>query len=255
MIASERQKNILKILSKEGIVQIVDLASKLNISVSSIRRDLIELENQGKLNRVHGGAIKNENYNIYNDFIEEEVIDRINKNSNKKDQLCKKISEYINDYECIFIDGGSTLLSLPKYIANKDIRIVTNNELFLNNPLISAKVHLLGGDFNQQYRMTVGSTTIKQVSIFNFDACFITCSGVSFRDDKSFSADLETTLIKKQVISQSRNSYLVFDNSKISSYGFCEIDKLSNFDRIITNPIREKENLPDNIDFAEKNNK
>lgn len=250
MIASERQKIILSIVAKDGIVQIADLAVKLKSSESSIRRDLIELENQGKLNRVHGGAIRNENYNIYNDFIEDEVINRINKNANKKDELCKKISEYITDYQCIFIDGGSTLLNLPKYIGHKDIRIVTNNELLLNNSSMKAKIHLLGGDFNQQYRMTVGSTAINQVSIFNFDACFITCSGVSFRDNKSFSADLETTLIKKQVISQSKNSYLIFDNSKIGDYGFCDIDKLSNFDKLITNYTEEVYDLPDNIEFA-----
>ena len=56
MIASERYETILNLIKEQGIVKVKDLAKLMQVTETTIRRDCEELEQQGRLIRVHGGA-------------------------------------------------------------------------------------------------------------------------------------------------------------------------------------------------------
>lgn len=78
----------------------------MNASESTIRRDLQELENSGFLERVHGGAKKEQLLNF-----EQNMSENHSKRS-RKQQIAKSAAETINDEDVIYLDAGSTTLEM-----------------------------------------------------------------------------------------------------------------------------------------------
>ena len=248
MLQNDRYDFILNLLKQNKSIQVKEIASLLNISESTIRRDLINLEKEGKLNRVHGGAILGEGMTIYNQSKEIKISDRTLVNIDIKLKIAQEVSKNIQDGQCIFIDGGSSLAPLADLLAHRDINIVTNSILFLQRLENSfANVYCLVGDYLYKYQMTMGPIATAQLSTFNFDAAYISCAGVSFENNMGYTAEIGTNVIKQQAKRQALHSYLIIDDSKIEMIGFCTIDKLDAFDKIYCNKIDDIENAPENM--------
>ncbi len=115
MLTEERRQKILDLLEQQKIVKSQDLVNLLNASESTIRRDLQELENGGFLERVHGGAKKEQLLNF-----EQNMSEKSLKNIHEKQQIAKLAAETINDEDVIYLDAGSTTLEMiPFYKENK----------------------------------------------------------------------------------------------------------------------------------------
>lgn len=248
MLRSERLQYILQVLNLHGVVHVKQIAKELKTSESTIRRDLIDLEKDGRLKRVHGGATIGEGISIYSEASEIRITERTNVNMEMKLKISQRIASQIKDHQCIFIDGGSSLAPLADLLQNRDLNIVTNSELFLQRlNQAKAKVHFLGGTYLDKYRMTMGPVALEQLSRFNFDASYISCSGVSFENEMSYTAELDTTVIKQQAMKQSIKSYLVLDDSKIEVVGFCSIAPLSDYTGVICNQVDDVQTSLENI--------
>lgn len=102
MLTEERRQKILDLLEQQKIVKSQDLVNLLNASESTIRRDLQELENSGFLERVHGGAKKEQLLNF-----EQNMSEKSLKNVHEKQQIAKSAAETINDEDVIYLDAGS----------------------------------------------------------------------------------------------------------------------------------------------------
>lgn len=98
-----------------------ELIDRTGCSASTIRRDLSKLQQLGKLQRVHGGAMLKENR-----MVEANLTEKLATNLDEKKMIAKIAANQINDNECLFIDAGSSTLELIKYIQAKDIIVVTN---------------------------------------------------------------------------------------------------------------------------------
>lgn len=248
MIPSERMQFILQELREHKIIHVKTIAAKLNTSESTIRRDFINLEKEGKLNRVHGGATLGDGRSIYNSSKEIYVSDRTMVNTEAKEAIAMAIAQKIEDHQCVFIDGGSSLAPLAELLAQRDLSIVSNNVLFIEKLYkAKAEVYFLGGQYLDKYQMTMGPLAMEQLSYFNFDAAFISCSGVSFEKEQAYTAELSTNILKQQVMRQSLHSYLVVDDSKIEMIGFCSIAPLHEFKGIFCNQVDDVETSLENM--------
>lgn len=248
MLQMERNTYILSELATHGVVTVKQVAHDLGISESTIRRDLIDLELAGQLKRVHGGAVLGDGQRIYTDTQEIKIMERFGMNKEVKIAICKKVAAMIEDHQSVFIDGGSSLAYLADELANRNVKIVTNNELFIKRLNgAKAEVFYLGGNYLDKYRMTMGPTTLKYLSRFNFDASFISCTGISFDNNMSYTAELATTEVKQQAIKQSLHSYLVLDESKIEMIGFCNVMALSDFTGVLCNQVEDIETSLENM--------
>ena len=65
MLSAERKLYILKKLESEQTIQVKQIAKELHVSKSSIRRDLLELDDENKVDRIYGGAVKKEREDVY----------------------------------------------------------------------------------------------------------------------------------------------------------------------------------------------
>lgn len=249
MLQSKRFEIILNKLKKKGEVQVTTLSKELNISESTIRRDLLDLHLQGKLVRVHGGATLGDVKQIFSDSYELQMEERMMLQPEEKKKVAKQAEKFIQDGQCVFIDGGTSTVNIIDELQYRDVKIVTNSELIikrLNNPV--AQITLLGGDYLEKYKMTVGPLALNGIQQFNFDACFLSCAGIDFDDNMSYTAELHTLEIKKQAMKQSLHHYLLVDHSKVGVKGFCNFEKLDQFDGILIDETNElRDNTLDNL--------
>ena len=118
MIASERYETILNLIQEHGIVKVKDLAKLMQVTETTIRRDCEELEHQGKLIRVHGGAKGINQNKIVSNRDEKNVRDRT-EFSESKELVCKKAASFVKEGDCIFLDGITTVVPMVKYLKDK----------------------------------------------------------------------------------------------------------------------------------------
>ena len=113
MNASERQNQIVDLLSQNGVMKIMDIADHFNVSRETIRRDLITLEDDNRIKKWFGGVISvNENQ----DFNIQSLEQKIELNTDVKMEICKKALEFIPPQSDIRVQASLTVRSHPKYV-------------------------------------------------------------------------------------------------------------------------------------------
>ena len=225
MINQERKDYILKELAEKGSVSAAQLMKKLNVSESTIRRDLIELSNRGMINKVHGGATLKKTQYL---SLEANVSEKETENTQEK----KKISEYcasqIQDDDFVYLDAGTTTLFLIDYIKDDcKATFVTNGVSHAIKLLRRGfKVYVLGGELKKSTEAIVGLMASRSIHDFNFTKAFIGTNGVS--ESRGFTTpDTEEAYVKAAAIENSFVSYVIADSSKfgkIYSVRFATLD-------------------------------
>ncbi len=234
MLASKRWFYILQKLEEADSVTMKQICQDLNVSESTVRRDLEELEQQNKLKRVHGGAIRVSMNNILNDSTELTMIEKIELNSDCKRSLAKCCASLVQDGDCIFVDGGTTFHAIVSYLEGKRIKVVTHSDLVRTKPTSTLELFVIGGRYLQNYQMNVGPLALETLSKFSFDKVFIGCAGIDEEMNRVFTAEMDSAQIKQLAMSKSNVSYLVVDKSKINTTGFYNFAITDDFTKVIS---------------------
>lgn len=228
----DREYAILEIISKERKVFVHDLAKRLYASQPSIRRDLISLENQNLIKRIHGGAILEEN------SLSEQKISfavREYEQASEKIEMAKKAAALIEDGDVIFMDSSSSVYNMLPYITNKKNITVITNGLKLVNALSNSNVNCIctGGTLVPSCLALVGDDAARTVSYYHADKVFFSCRGVS-SDGELSDISSEENRIRSVMIERSDRSYLLCVKEKFGrSYTHKLCDK-SDISGIIT---------------------
>ncbi|MBO7710396.1 MAG: DeoR/GlpR transcriptional regulator [Lachnospiraceae bacterium] len=249
MIQGQRFQKIEEMVNERGIVNTREMAEILGVTETTIRRDYEELEKLGKIVRVHGGArsLKKRHIVTMGDELE---IEKRTAHAREKDAVCKKAASFVEDGACVFLDGGSSIVPMVKYLKNRRVKIVTNS-LLAANAFHSgeAEVFVIGGSYIPKYGMSIGPLSIEALSKFNFDYAFISCIGVDLDRKLIYTAEIETMAIKDAVMKLSSTNILLLDSSKLYLKAFCSLVPLTSFDiAICNNDISiNPEDLPGNF--------
>ena len=112
MLAEERQRVILRVLEEKRAATVAVLCQETGASEATIRRDLNELDRQGKLNKVHGGAVL-----PVSEFESQEpdVLTKSTLHTEQKDRIARYAAAQVNDQDFVFIDAGTTTLRMAEY--------------------------------------------------------------------------------------------------------------------------------------------
>lgn len=249
MLSTERKLYLLQKVEREGTLHVRDVAKQLGISETTVRRDLMELENEGKVRRVHGGAVREGLSQILTESKEMLMQDRLQVNFDTKSRICRKASELVEDGECVFLDGGTSIVPMIDYLQNRPIKIVTHNHLIisrLHEPV--AHIIVIGGDLNMKYHMSEGPIAQNMLDLYNFDRAFIGCAGMDLLSAQCYTAEMETRELKEIAVRNSNHSYLLIDDSKLSVKGFCKFKKAREFETIFCNAFAgDPDTLPENM--------
>ncbi len=208
-----RLSTILKILEEKRSVTLQELIDKLQVSEATIRRDLTTLEKQGKLKRVHGGAILTEEK-------EENIISKKELHLKAKEKIAKKAIEFIKNGSILYLDAGSTTETIIKYLENKENIIVVTNGITLLEELgkYGIETHLIGGEAKFTTGATVGIGAVQSLRTYNIDIAFIGANGIS--PEGYSTPDPKEAIVKSEAIKRSKKVYFLCDSSKFYKKSF-----------------------------------
>lgn len=212
MLLEKRLEQILKLVEQNGSVTVQELTEVLGASESTIRRDLLLLAEEGRINKVHGGATA---VNSYYDK-DEDVAARKNLNKEEKIEIARYAASLIKPHDLVYLDAGTTTERVIDFITERSATYVTN-AIGHAKRLVEAgcEAHILGGKFKLATEAIVGNETVSELEKYNFAIGFLGTNGVSRKSGFS-TPDIDEAMVKKKAIMQCRRPYILCDPEKFS---------------------------------------
>ena len=190
-----RHRFITGYLDKNESIGIHEISEKCGVSEITVRRDLTELESRGLILRTHGGAIKPGRSRSLFDFDE-----KSSRNRDEKIEIAKKAAGYIRENETIYMDCGTSVFFLSRFLKEfSNIRIITNS-LPVVSELIghsNIMIYLIGGELDNSRKALYGPMTENLLERYKADKAFIGAGGVSLSKGLSSKDEKEASITKK----------------------------------------------------------
>ncbi len=217
MLQQERYDYIMNQLRTHSSVQVHDLSKQLKVSQSTIRRDINDLDQAGKLNKVFGGAVlPTVTYGSISTG-EPDVSFKESQHMAEKINIAKYAASLINDNDFVFLDAGTTTGAMIPYITNKNATYVTNG--IIHGLQLSARqlnAYVLAGQPKALTEAIVGTLAVKNLNQYDFTKAFIGANGIDLQ--RGFTTpDLEEAMVKTEAINHSYVSYILADSSKFDT--------------------------------------
>jgi DeoR family transcriptional regulator, glycerol-3-phosphate regulon repressor len=225
-----RQKKIVELVKSLGFVSIESLARNFSVTPQTVRRDINELTEAGKLRRYHGGAglpssVKNVAYTARKVMCLPE-----------KRRIAKLLARHIPDNASLFIDIGTTTEEAANaLIHHKDLRIITNN---LNLATILSEnenfeIIVAGGVVRNRDRGITGKATIDFIKQFKIDFGIISVSGID-SEGCLLDFDFQEVAVGQAIIRNSRKVFLVADHTKFGREAMVRLVDITEIDALFT---------------------
>lgn len=225
MLTEERHSMIIKAVNERASVTIAELAEMLDVSASTVKRDLIILANEGKIIKVRGGAMsRNESFTS----VEKNVEEKASICTEEKMTIAKYAAELIENGDFVFLDAGTTTEKMIDYLNVKDVTFVTNG--FIHAKKLARKgykVFITGGEIKASTEAIVGAECVITLKNYNFTKCFMGTNGISLTAGFT-TPDVNEARVKSAAIESSREVYVLADHSKfdeVSSATFAGLGK------------------------------
>ncbi|RAN51218.1 DeoR/GlpR family DNA-binding transcription regulator [Dolosigranulum pigrum] len=218
MLTVERFDYILDRLQHHGVVHSSELMKALDVSESTIRRDLSELEERGELVRIHGGAKLAREMNS-----EQSIQEKTHINQEAKETIAKYAASLVEKEEFIYMDAGSTTFAMLKYLQGKNITVVTNGIQHASQlSELGVRVYTLGGRIKNQTQAIIGSLALEQLSGMRFSRVFLGMNSIDI-DGGFTTPDPEEAVLKRHAAEQGERLYILADSSKFGGVSFARV--------------------------------
>ncbi len=253
MLIVERQHRVLEILRERRAAELEDLAREMNVSVSTIRRDVDALVRGGYADRTHGGAV------IRGDAITPvatpsaialpshaaEAIaatggpgvvlsERMSQHIDAKLAIGRFAASQVQPHMTVLLDGGSTVIYAARQIIARPLQIVTNSlsiaNLFSDDDQI--ELLLLGGTLYPRTGVTVGPITTGCLADLYADLALFSLAGID--DDAAFNINLPMAQVEQLMIRQAARSLMLMDATKFGRRSLVRVCGLGEVDQIVT---------------------
>ncbi|MBB3656746.1 DeoR/GlpR family transcriptional regulator of sugar metabolism [Rhizobium sp. BK650] len=224
MLTTERKALLLDILGKEGRVVAKEVSQKLGLSEDTIRRDLRELAGEGLLQRVHGGALPASK-------ALGDLPTRRNVSTDDKAEIAKVAAGMIREGQIIFLDGGTTTVSLARALP-KALRatVLTHSPdivtALLDHPAVD--VELIGGRIFKHSNVAVGAVAIEAISQIRADLYFMGVTGIHPEHGLT-TGDREEAAVKRAICRQAAETIVLASREKlgaVSAYGVVSLHEV-----------------------------
>jgi DeoR family transcriptional regulator, aga operon transcriptional repressor len=224
----QRTNFILSALQETGSVAVDALADQLRVSLVTIRRDLDLLEQQGLLQRNHGGAVSIEPL-FYEPFKKDRsFVAQVERQANEKRRIGRAAAALINPGETIAITPGTTTAEIIRGLPlNSKITVVTNtaNIAMELSKRKDVNVFVTGGHLHGEWFSLVGPTAIRSLENMLIHTMFVGADGIDpewgvscFNADE---AELNATMVR-----HARRHIAVVDHTKldvVANWRICEM--------------------------------
>jgi len=227
----ERQKQILSLLTKQGRLIISEIVEQFSISLATARRDLESLAEQGKLQRVHGGAITVEQAPP-----ELPILQRENEQANEKQRIGQTAAALVQDGETVFLGSGTTVLEAARALRGRHSLAVITNSLAVVNALAGAdgvSVICLGGMLRNSELSFIGHITELAMTELRADKILIGTRAISLEHGLTHDY-LAETVTDRAVLKAGKEIIVLADHTKFGRASAVLLAPLEQVHTIVT---------------------
>lgn len=210
MIPYERQQLILEHLRSVELLRIDSLQELLpSVSISTLRRDLKDLEKQGRVELLAGGAVK---LNTISRELGVSVTSSLH--AAEKELIAQRAAAEISDGDTVYIDSGSTAVTLLRRLLDRNVTVYTGNAAACGiTGEMRARIIITGGSFNPLTSSMTGPITETILGELYFDKSFLGVNAVSV--ERGVTNPTYDEAAKKRIVrANSNTTYLLCDSSK-----------------------------------------
>lgn len=239
IMLNSRQEDILQFLLEENFAKVEVLANRFEVSIETIRRDLLRLENESYIKRVHGGA-KIDNLRAK----EKQYEDRTQRNFSEKKAIAREAAKFIHNGDTIVMNTGTSTLELAKLLQDRENLTVITNSVDVACVIVeneANKVYMPGGLLRKCGRGTSGEMCCEFLSRFQVDKAILSVGGISEKSGITEYHVDESAVVRKMVEIGSKVMVLC-DYSKFNEVALNKICEYKDIDYIFTDwhtPVRE----------------
>lgn len=228
----ERLIKIMELLKKQSKVEVDKLTEYFQVTGSTIRADLRELENRNLILRTHGGAMLKE---VLDEGLKTDrdpaYEKRLLQHHVLKEAIGKATAGLIKDGESIMLDDGSTTLQVARHLPpDKRINIVTNGLNICLELASHPNIHVIatGGTLKKEDLSYHGRVAEEVVTRFHTDKSILGASGIAIKEGMTTPSEQKAEL-KKVMIRHSQQVIVIADHTKLMRVSFvpvCQLDKI-----------------------------
>lgn len=231
MFALERHQGIVDTARATGRADVMTLSKQFAVAPETIRRDLKDLERQGLLRRVHGGAIPMERL-----AFESNLSMRSARMQAEKIRIAVAAVGRLHSAEAIYIDEGG----LPRLVAD---RLFSTRPLMVVTPSLpialslagrpQIEVTVLGGRVRPQTGGVADPWAVESLATLVLDLAIMGSNGVSIEHGATV-GDRHIAAVKAAAFKAARRRILIADSSKFGNDSFVSFAPLRGFECVIT---------------------
>ncbi len=226
---NERQMKIIKYVSERGKVRVTELATHVNISEVTVRKDLTALEEQGILKREQGYATLKD---------PSDINYRIAMNYEMKRGIAQEAVKHVANHATIMIDAGSTCAVFAQELgaSGKQVTVITNATYLVRHIQNYDNIHciVLGGEYQKNSQAMVGPLTKLCATQFRVDKIFVGTDGYS-KETGFTGDDMVRAETLRAMAGQARETYVLTEASKFNHPGTVSFLKADEVSHVITN--------------------
>lgn len=227
-----RKDQIMKRIHENGSAKTKDLAKEMAVSLDTIRRDMKELEEEGKIEKVYGGAILPQSLSSALNYGSRQIA-----NVDLKREIAKKVVSKVSRNDLVALNAGTTNVFIAQELCYLDfpISVITNNlaaiDVLISKPQI--EVIAVGGLINHSEKSTYGSLCYQTYAKYFPDIAFIASNAINIENGISDFRDFEISNIEL-LSKNSKSVYAVLDSSKFNKRSKTFVLDLNDVDGIFT---------------------
>jgi DeoR family fructose operon transcriptional repressor len=231
LIPAQRRERILEYLTIHKIVANSDLCQWLGVSDATVRRDLESMEEDGLVERTHGGALLNQRM-----LLESEYQLRAGRFQEEKRSIGILAASQIEPGDIVFINSGTTTTQIFRHLhPNLEATIITNNLIAaLEAGSVNYEILLLGGSFQAKSNSAAGRFAIDNLNHVYANKAFIGVDGISLKHGCTVPTNAEAEVVRAMIGRIQGQINIVMDHSKwgvVSNFG---VASLSEIHKLIT---------------------
>lgn len=226
-LPASRRARLLEILERDGAIRLDTAAAELNVSVMTIRRDIQDLDADGLVRRVRGGAVAI--------VLPRAFGDRVMTRASAKSAVARKAEALVPREGAVACDASTTSAALLAIVRSDRLLVVTNS---VDNAAIArarpgVRTVLVGGELEQQTGSLVGPTAEQTARGFAYDVFFTSASAVD-TEVGTMEVSLEEAAVKQAFATRARRTVVLADSSKLGQQALAIALEWKAIDTLVT---------------------
>lgn len=231
----ERKQQICDYIQTSGRASVQELAQFFQVSESTVRRDLKDLEEGGQVRRTHGGAVAI----IQADNAEPSFVEKEDRFRLQKEAIAREAASLVREGDTIILDSGTTTYYLAKAIKSVlRLTVVTNSIMVARELAQQSNISLVltGGTVRYETLAMVGPMAERALEQLKVDKTFLAINGIEPVAGLTTPSITEAEM-KRKMIHAGREVILLADHSKYGKSVFAKVADLKEIDRLITDSL------------------